>query len=195
MSDTDKKTKTDKSATQHSQLPQTIAQSAQHFQYAHIDQLRASSTPVERKTASLNKLLTNFKEVVKALQSLGVTQELWDYMLVHQLSRQLDRHTKEQWETSLGASTAYPRFDQLNTFLISQVRTVERIENISTHISSPVPAQPVARRFSTAHQSLPRSSQPVPVKNPSQAYLCDCCNIKYFVVMCPRFRDFSPTKR
>ncbi|XP_071575585.1 uncharacterized protein [Temnothorax nylanderi] len=71
---------------------------------SYLDQLFASSTPVQKNAAALDKLLNTFKEEIKGLQSLGVSQDLGDCILVYQLSRQLDRQTKEQWEMSLGAA-------------------------------------------------------------------------------------------
>ncbi|XP_077272382.1 uncharacterized protein LOC143902973 isoform X1 [Temnothorax americanus] len=58
---------------------------------SYLDQLFASSTPVQKNAKALDKLLNTFKEGIKGLQSLGVSQDLGDCVLVYQLSRQLDR--------------------------------------------------------------------------------------------------------
>ncbi|XP_024872453.1 uncharacterized protein LOC112455013 [Temnothorax curvispinosus] len=63
---------------------------------SYLDQLFASSTLVQKNAAALDKLLTTFKEGIKGLQALGISQDLGDCILVYQLSRQLDRQTKEQ---------------------------------------------------------------------------------------------------
>ncbi|XP_071644033.1 uncharacterized protein [Temnothorax longispinosus] len=53
---------------------------------SYLDQLFASSTPVQKNAAALDKLLNTFKEGIKGLQSLGVSQDLGDCVLVYQLS-------------------------------------------------------------------------------------------------------------
>ncbi|XP_071647546.1 uncharacterized protein [Temnothorax longispinosus] len=119
---------------------------------SYLDQLFASSTPVQKNAAALDKLLNTFKEGIKGLQVLGVSQDLGDCILVYQLSRQLNRQTKEQWETSLGATREYPRFDQLEQFLTSRARALERIESTASSGSS-AGAVSTARRSSTAHHA------------------------------------------
>lgn len=63
---------------------------------SYIDQLFGNSTPVQRKAATLDKLLTDIKESLKALQILGVTENMWDCFIVYQVTRRLDKLTREQ---------------------------------------------------------------------------------------------------
>ncbi|XP_024877306.1 uncharacterized protein LOC112458103 [Temnothorax curvispinosus] len=146
---------------------------------SYLDQLFASSTPVQKNAAALDKLLNTFKEGIKGLQSLGVSQDLGDCVLVYQLSRQLDRQTKEQWETSLGAAREYPRFEKLEQFLTSRARALERIES-TTSSGSSAGAASTARRSSTAHLA---AAQPARTNTSagSTEYPCDCCSELTFV--------------
>ncbi|XP_071577176.1 uncharacterized protein [Temnothorax nylanderi] len=155
---------------------------------SYLDQLFASSTPVQRNAASLDKLLNTFKEGIKGLQALGVSQDLGDSILVYQLSRQLDRQTKEQWETSLGATREYPRFEQLEQFLTSRARALERIESTASSGST---VASTSRRSTAQHAAV----QPARTETSdgSTVYPCDCCNGTHFVVTCTKFRDLSPT--
>ncbi|XP_071581073.1 uncharacterized protein [Temnothorax nylanderi] len=157
---------------------------------SYLDQLFASSTPVQRNAASLDKLLNTFKEGIKGLQALGVSQDLGDSILVYQLSRQLDRQTKEQWETSLGAKREYPRFEQLEQFLTSRARALERIEST---VSSGSTVASTSRR-STAHHAAVQPAR-TESSDGSTVYPCDCCNGTHFVVTCTKFRDLSPVER
>ncbi|XP_071642982.1 uncharacterized protein [Temnothorax longispinosus] len=153
--------------------------------------LFASSTPVQKNAAALDKLLNTFKEGIKGLQSLGVSQDLGDCILVYQLSRQLDRQTKEQWETSLGAAREYPRFEKLEQFLTSRARALERIESTASSGGS---ASSTARRTATAHHAAAQPARTTTADG-STVFPCDCCNGTHFVVTCPKFRDLSPGDR
>ncbi|XP_071578378.1 uncharacterized protein [Temnothorax nylanderi] len=160
---------------------------------SYLDQLFVSSTPVQKNAASLDKLLNTFKEGMKGLQSLGVLQDLGDCILVYQLSRQLDRQSKEQWETSLGATRDYPRFEQLERFLTSRARARERIESTASSGSSGAVAS-TAKRNSTAHHAAAQPARAAAADS-STVYPCDCCNGTHFIVMCTKFRDLSPGDR
>ncbi|XP_071578007.1 uncharacterized protein [Temnothorax nylanderi] len=159
--------------------------------HSYLDQLFASSTPVQKNAASLDKLLNTFKEGIKGLQALGVSQDLGDSILVYQLSRQLDRQTKEQWETSLGATREYPRFEQLEQFLTSRARALERIESTASSGST---VASTSRRSSTAQHAAVQPARTEPPDG-STVYPCDCCNGTHFVVTCTKFRDLSPVDR
>ncbi|XP_077278613.1 uncharacterized protein LOC143906407 [Temnothorax americanus] len=160
---------------------------------SYLDQLFASSTPVQKNAKALDKLLNSFKEAIKGLQSLGVSQDLGDCVLVYQLSRQLDRQTKEQWETSLGAAREYPRFEKLEKFLTSRARALEMIESTASSGSSAGTAS-TARRSATAHHAAAQPAR-TNTSDGSTEYPCDCCNGTHFVVMCPKFRELSPGDR
>ncbi|XP_024886270.1 uncharacterized protein LOC112463858 [Temnothorax curvispinosus] len=109
------------------------------------------------------------------------------------MSRQLDRQTKEQWETSLGATREYPRFDQLEQFLTSRARALERIESTASSGSS-AGAASTARRSSTARHAAAQPARTT-TSDGSTVYPCDCCNGTHFVVTCLKFRELSPGDR
>ncbi|KAK2577769.1 hypothetical protein KPH14_012809 [Odynerus spinipes] len=110
-------------------------------------------------------------------------------MLVHHVTRHLDKATMEAWETSLGASQEYPTYHQLETFLTARVRALERIE---TAVASPAKPQPTsAKRPALAHHV---SSQPS-TSSSSTTFPCDFCHDPRFIVMCTKFRNLSPADR
>ncbi|XP_071579408.1 uncharacterized protein [Temnothorax nylanderi] len=110
---------------------------------------------------------------------------------VPQDKRTSDRQTKEQWESSLGAAREYPRFEQLEQFLTSRARALERIESTASSGSS---AASTARRTATAHYA---AAQPARTANADGSTVdpCDCCNGTHFIVTCTKFRDPSPGDR
>ncbi|XP_077261644.1 heterogeneous nuclear ribonucleoprotein L isoform X3 [Temnothorax americanus] len=160
---------------------------------SYLDQLFASSTPVQKNAKALDKLLNTFKKGIKGLQSLGVSQDLGDCVLVYQLSRQLDRQTKEEWETSLGDAREYPRFEKLEQFLTLRARALEMIESTASSGSS-ARAASTTRRSSTAHHAAAQPAR-TNTSDGSTEYPCDCCNGTHFVVMCPKFRQLSQGDR
>ncbi|EZA62185.1 hypothetical protein X777_02810 [Ooceraea biroi] len=71
---------------------------------AHLDKLFDLTMTSSKSAASIMGLVSTVSESNKALQSLGMSQDMWDCVLVHYISRFLDRDTREAWETSLGSS-------------------------------------------------------------------------------------------
>ncbi|XP_011866999.1 PREDICTED: uncharacterized protein LOC105561540 [Vollenhovia emeryi] len=51
-----------------------------------LDKLFASSTPVPRKAAALDKFITGVKEALKALEALGAKEELGDCAVVYHVT-------------------------------------------------------------------------------------------------------------
>lgn len=153
---------------------------------SYLDQLLSNSGPVQRKATSLNRLINNVQESLKALESMGVSDTLGDAIMVHHVTRHLDRVTREQWETSIGAEREYPRFDQLVTFLTSRVRALESLESSPAQYVSNTPP-----KKAVAHQA----SQVKKPADPSSTFPCDCCNGQHYIVRCTKFRDFSPAER
>ncbi|KAK2575210.1 hypothetical protein KPH14_008410, partial [Odynerus spinipes] len=62
---------------------------------AHLDQLFKISTPTSKSADALNKIITTVAEATKALHTLGISENLGDCMLVHHVTRHLDKATME----------------------------------------------------------------------------------------------------
>ncbi|XP_011882055.1 PREDICTED: uncharacterized protein LOC105569874, partial [Vollenhovia emeryi] len=149
--------------------------------HACLDKLFASSTPVPRKAASLDRLVSGVREALKGLEALEVTDKLGDSAVVYHVTRLLDRVTREQWENAVGATRDYPTFETLEEFLTTKRRALERIE-ATTHPSPSSAPSPPKR----AHQATQQSDS---------SYPCDCCNAQHFIVMCSKFRELAPAAR
>ncbi|XP_011859306.1 PREDICTED: uncharacterized protein LOC105556806 [Vollenhovia emeryi] len=150
--------------------------------HACLDKLFASSTPVPRKAASLDRLVSGVREALKGLEALEVMDKLGDCAVVYHVTRLLDRVTREQWENAVGATQDYPTFEKLEEFLTTKRRALERIETTTAHPGPSLAPSPPK----TAHQTTQQSDS---------SYPCDCCNAQHFIVMCTKFRELSPSAR
>ncbi|XP_011860754.1 PREDICTED: uncharacterized protein LOC105557943 isoform X1 [Vollenhovia emeryi] len=134
---------------------------------AHFDSLFNLTPASPKNAASLIQLVTTVSEVDRALKSLGIAKHMWDCLLVHHVSRFLDRNTRVAWETSLGSSHEYPRFTQLEAFLNARARALERVEATSSPSGHSLGVTPSSSKSAmkgvTAHQaSAPATSQTTP---------------------------------
>ena len=117
----------------------------------HLDRIFDIKTPTHRDAASLPELISTVSDANLALESLGMSQNKWDCLLVHLISRHLDKATREAWKTSLGSSQDYPRLEKLETFLMTRVCALELIESLQTATSTTT--RPThSKKSATAHQ-------------------------------------------
>ncbi|XP_011859478.1 PREDICTED: uncharacterized protein LOC105556970 [Vollenhovia emeryi] len=155
---------------------------------ACLDKLFASSTPVPRKAASLDRLVSGVREALKGLEALEVTDKLGDCAVVYHVTRLLDRVTHEQWESSIGATRDYPTFEKLKDFLTTKIRALERIETSTAHPGPRGASSPPKK--TTAHQATHQSAH-----QGDTSYPCDCCGAQHFIVTCGKFRELPPSER
>ncbi|XP_071581736.1 uncharacterized protein [Temnothorax nylanderi] len=157
---------------------------------AHLDQLSSIRTPAHKNASSLTKLISTVTEATNALQSLGISEQLGNCMLVHHVSRFLDSDTREAWETSLGASQEFPKFELLMEFLTAKARALERVEAANAQ------SKPTQRK-ATAHHASSKPTTPSSSANQSKPapYACDMCNANHFIVTCEKFRQLTPAQR
>ncbi|KAI4496610.1 hypothetical protein M0804_000420 [Polistes exclamans] len=160
---------------------------------AQLDRL-CRFTPLTSKSATgLNWLISTVSEARKALESLGVVENLGDLILVHHVVRQLDHSTREDWETSLGSSREYPTFKQVEDFVNSQARTLEHIETTPAQSSAgktqpTIPQSQQSKKSATANQATTHQESS---QSDARFFYCDCCEGKHFIVTCPKFRKLN----
>ena len=136
---------------------------------------------------SLLELISTVTDANLALESLGMSQNMWDCLLVHHISRHLDKATREGWETSFGSLQDYPRLEKLETFLPTRVHALERIESLPT-VTTTTTRPTHSKRSATAHQTSRKTTQ-------DSRFHCDCCNSNHFIITCPQFRDLMVADR
>ena len=156
-------------------------------------------TPVStRSAATLNSLVASIHEVHKSITALGAAEDMYNCILVHQATNCLDKTTREAWETSVGSSNDYPRYEQLAAFIEDKATALERLE-AAEHLKTSKSAQPSSTSTS---RSLPRkgsahsaSQQKVSAQRSPYAYPCDHCKEDHYIVTCAKFRALSVPDR
>ena len=154
----------------------------------HPDRIFDIKKPTYRDAASLLALISTVSDANKALESLRMSKEMWDCLLVHHISRHLDKAKREAWESSLGSSREYPRFANLGTSLTTWVRALERIESLpATSSNGPRPTH--SKKSATAHQTSAKAT------TQDSRFHCNCCNSNHVIVTCFKFRDLMVADR
>ena len=156
-------------------------------------------TPVStRSAATLNSLVASIHEVHKSITALGAAEDMYNCILVHQATNCLDKTTREAWETSVGSSNDYPRYEQLAAFIEDKATALERLE-AAEHLKTSKGAQSSSTASS---RSLPRkgsahsaSQQKASAQRSPYAYPCDHCKEDHYIVTCAKFRSLSVPDR
>jgi hypothetical protein len=133
---------------------------------SHLDRLLNMAPITQRTSEALNRVATVSTDAKRNLEALEVGERLGDMLLVHLTVRTFDRITREAWESSLGTSQDFPTFAQVEQFLQTKARALERVEESSS--SKPHHAQHSAtskgsgskRGAHTASKTAQNSSQP-----------------------------------
>ena len=116
----------------------------------HLDPIVNIKTPTHRDAESLLELISTVTDANLALESSCMSQNVWDFLFVHHISRHLDKATREAWKTSLGSSQDYPRLEKLRPFLTTSARALKCIESLPTAVASTI--RPThSKRRATAH--------------------------------------------
>ena len=123
-----------------------------HLIQAQLDKLYASRPANLKVPAALKQLITLVEGVMTSLISLGVTTNLGDAIMTHLVARQMDKGSREAWETSLTSANDYPTFPQIREFVNNRVRALERAEAPSsqgpTSSSAKASSKPSVQRAS-----------------------------------------------
>ena len=144
-----------------------------------------------KSACALKQLITLVEGVMTSLISLGVTTNLGDAIMTHLVARQMDKGSREAWETSMTSANDYPTFPQIREFVNNRVRALERAKAPSsqgpTSSSAKASSKPSVQRASFHTTSQGPSRQ--------KTFPCDVCKGDHFVVMCPKFRSMTVAER
>ncbi|XP_043488059.1 uncharacterized protein LOC122514990 [Polistes fuscatus] len=171
---------------------------------SHLERLLNLKPMQKRQSSSLTKLLNIINETTQALKHANTNECL----MVTLVSGLLDRDTREKWETSLTSSDEFPSLSKLTEFLLARACTLENMEENATHTTAQLnAAKTTVPRRVVAHQASQqsRANSPKPATQTSQqaaqstqprsTYPCDCCGQDHYIVMCPKWRDYSISQR
>lgn len=75
----------------------------------------------------IRTFISNTKECLTSLKSLGLPTDTWDYILLFNLQSKIPSETSIKWEEHLGASRDIPNFSDFLKFLEDRFRTLENI--------------------------------------------------------------------
>ena len=165
-----------------------------------LDKLLNLSPITARSATTLNNLVASINEIDKSIKALGAAEDIYNCLLVHQTTNCLDKTTREAWETSVGSSSEYPRYEQLAAFIEDKTTALERLEaadqlkdskkaQASSSSSSRSPAHKGTAHLSS--QQKPKTqAQPSPYRYP-----CDLCKEDHYIVTCSKFRELSVPER
>ncbi|KAI4481540.1 hypothetical protein M0802_013960 [Mischocyttarus mexicanus] len=102
---------------------------------SHLERLLALEPMKYRRSSSLLKAVDIINETTQGLLAL-TGQDCLNCLMVHLIVRQLDRDTRENWESTLSNSTKYPTLGQLIAFLTMRARTLETLERTTQPTST-----------------------------------------------------------
>ena len=73
------------------------------FIQAQLDKLFNTKPVLNKNAAALKQLISTVDTAQTSLLTLGIAEQLGDCILTYHVVRQLDKHTREAWETSIGS--------------------------------------------------------------------------------------------
>lgn len=142
----------------------------------YLDRLFNVKPITQRSSSQLKSLLSTVKEVIGALESLGLPTNQWDVLIVYFITRRFDAKLLESWELEQGTSQELATFAQLELFLDGRIRTLESVQSrsVSTSASSP----------KTGNKSKTSARAHAAVLNPTS---CSCRGAPHYIASCSNF--------
>lgn len=109
----------------------------------------------DENSNDLRKFISNVKDCLFSLESLGLPTESWGYILLYILQSKIPSVTFIKWGEYLGASRDIPKFETFIEFLESRFRTLEMVEGPSKDVKKPQKAL----HTQTVSHSKPKTNQ------------------------------------
>ncbi|CAK9797165.1 hypothetical protein ANTQUA_LOCUS1055 [Anthophora quadrimaculata] len=156
--------------------------------HAHL-QLLLDLPEVTRDTpANLRRLAEQAQVHVNALKAIGQPTQHWDTILVHIITRKLDRNTRRDWERTL-EDTDIPRFDQLLAYINKRARG----DDFEEEIVNSMKLNAGENRPRTKPQN--RGQSFVSTNNSQGQYDCVVCKGSHPINTCTTFIQMSVRER
>ncbi|XP_011859713.1 PREDICTED: uncharacterized protein LOC105557154 [Vollenhovia emeryi] len=142
----------------------------------NLDRLFNLKPITQKSSTELKLLLSTTREVLGALESLGLPTKSWDVLIVYFVTRRLDAKTLEAWELDLGTSQKLATLAQLETFLEGRIRALESVQSrsLGTTTSSP----------KSSSKSKPSARSHATAVNQSG---CSYCGASHYIASCSEF--------
>ncbi|XP_070528965.1 uncharacterized protein [Cardiocondyla obscurior] len=132
-----------------------------------------------KSSQSLSTLRHTIKKHLEALKSLGRQREGYDDLLINCVVASLDPRTKRDWELLLAAKVNYPRYEELDNFLVARIRVLESLRGPTESITSITQASSKSKIKANAVRSHHTSMT---------GQTCLMCNEKHSFFKCMKFK-------
>lgn len=96
---------------------------------AHLNRLFSIQKMSCESSNGLKKLLDGTMEIIRALKYLHCPVDHWDDILIFMTAQKLDNGSRREWETTIGAHTELPTFEELEDFMTSRLHVLEAMNN------------------------------------------------------------------
>lgn len=151
---------------------------------AQLASLFSTRKITSENSSECKRLLGDVKEALGALEALGCPVKHWDLLVIFLTVSKLDIGSLKRWEKKLGAASTPPSFDDLESFLISRIYTLEALERSQPRKS--ISGNPALLRPLTGTRSHAAAA-------PEQA--CALCAAGHYVSFCPKYQSKTPDQR
>ncbi|XP_037816904.1 uncharacterized protein LOC119607172 [Lucilia sericata] len=152
------------------------------------------SIPNSNGTAeSIQNILDTTRNCLALINTLGVTKETYDAIIIHITVNRLDVQSRKEWEQSLKATVEIPKIRELFSFLETSFRTLESLAEPTQSISR-------AKTYPNSRNNFRRN---IHITTSNDDSNCPCCNRRHFLYKCFKFismpsnekRELMKTKR
>ncbi|XP_043865078.1 uncharacterized protein LOC122757320 [Drosophila mojavensis] len=138
----------------------------------------------------LRELSDSFNVHMRALSSLGTTEQIASAMIAQILLQKLDEASQAKWEEKLDNSETalqIPRYEEVSSFLELRCRTLESMKFALTNYSSSKPMNSCSKVATSRSAFLVTGHS---------THSCNFCNdLEHTIYKCPRFANLSPSLR
>ncbi|XP_037820360.1 uncharacterized protein LOC119609586 [Lucilia sericata] len=139
-------------------------------------------------SVDINRIRTTICDCLSMLIGHGIRVDQWDPILVYLCSTKLSIQTITAWEESLESDSDLPSWHQMDTFLKSRHRVLERIEMARDQMS--------ANESSHKGDQKPGTSKNIKKRTDTNSQnLCVFCNENHYLRNCRKFSDLTVKQR
>ncbi|XP_043866487.1 uncharacterized protein LOC122757666 [Drosophila mojavensis] len=157
---------------------------------AHIVKILGLKRVENGSIIKLRELSDSFNVHMRALSSLGTTEQIASAMIAQILLQKLDEASQAKWEEKLDNSETalqIPRYEEVSSFLELRCRTLESMKFALTNYSSSKPMNSCSKVATSRSAFLVTGHS---------THSCNFCNdLEHTIYKCPRFANLSPSLR
>ncbi|XP_076684121.1 uncharacterized protein LOC143377086 [Andrena cerasifolii] len=163
--------------------------------HAHVTKLLSLPAMKKESAQELKELLHGTRNAVDALATLKLPVEHWSAFLVVLTAERLDPTTRMAWEMSIGTAPEHPTFDQMKTFLSSQVRALVASGGTASGSAGQNRSGSDKNSSGASTGAARRPKTHCVKKNANGTQKCALCQGEHFILYCPKYKAMSPLER